>query len=132
MSLETALYSRLSAYAGLNALVGARIYPMMLPQAPTFPAVTYFRVSTVPTQVFSAPASDQLRVRMQVSAWAMSYDGAHAVADQIVAALDGWYGLLGGAGGTVCAITLTNQVDLREPDTGRYQVPCDFEVWQPL
>jgi hypothetical protein len=51
---------------------------------------------------------------------------------QVAAALDGWYGLLGGAGGVNCAITLLNVVDLYEPDTGRYHVSSDFEIWVPV
>jgi hypothetical protein len=30
---------------GINALIGTRLYPLTLPETPTFPAATYFQVS---------------------------------------------------------------------------------------
>lgn len=35
------IYSKLSAAAGVTALVSTRIYPMLMPDKPSFPAVAY-------------------------------------------------------------------------------------------
>ena len=43
--IEEAIYGALTAHAGLSALVDDRVYPMVLPQDATRPAVTYMRVS---------------------------------------------------------------------------------------
>ena len=41
----TALVAHLEAHAGLSSLVGARIYPQILPQNGTLPAVVYQLIS---------------------------------------------------------------------------------------
>ncbi len=64
----------------------ARIYPMILPQQPTYPAVTYQRIDG-PRE--SALNSDMgiPNPRIQIDAWGSSYASALAVAEQIRAAL---------------------------------------------
>jgi hypothetical protein len=127
MTIEEALYSYLSTYAGLVALIGTRIYQVRLPQTPTLPAVTYMRVSAPRLQAFDGTA--KTTARFQLSAWATSYAGAKAVAAQLVAALDSYSGTMGGVGGVPCDCTVINDVDLVDPETGWYQVATDFEVW---
>ena len=45
--LEQALFTRLDGFAGLTSLVVSRIYPLILPQNPTLPAVTYQRIDGI-------------------------------------------------------------------------------------
>jgi hypothetical protein len=130
MTLEQALATRLAAYAGLTALVSARIYPLRLAQSPTLPAVTYQRISTVPVQALSASASVMIRTRLQVTSWATTYAGVQLVAAQVRACLDGFAGMLGGAGGVNCTLTWLNQVDLIDPEENWYYIACDFEAWE--
>jgi hypothetical protein len=44
-------------------------------------------------------------------------------------ALDGFYGLLGGAGGVNRCVLLVNSVELDDPPTGWRRKILDFEVW---
>ena len=44
MTIETEIFARLDGFAGLNALVGNRIFPNHLPQNVEMPAVSYFLV----------------------------------------------------------------------------------------
>lgn len=46
MDIELELKSGLSADRAITGLVGARVFPIRLPQQVTFPAVTFQRVST--------------------------------------------------------------------------------------
>lgn len=41
MNAGTYLYAKLSATAGVTALVGTRIYPMLMPQEADYPAIVY-------------------------------------------------------------------------------------------
>lgn len=130
MRIEEALYAHLSTHAGLTALVGTRIYPQRLPQTPTLPAVTFFRVSGPTIQDFDGTA--KTRARFQLDCWAegdTAYADAHEVADQVIAALDGYGGQMGGAGGVWCDATLINDRDLPDPDTGWHRVSQDYEIW---
>jgi hypothetical protein len=125
VSIESALYGYLSGYAGLTALVGARVYPLNLPPKPTLPAVTYQKVSGKPLHTMgNNKAAD--RKRFQFTCWGASYGDATAVAAQVKAALDGYDGVTGGV--TVRGIQLENELDDHDPETGRYLTILDFMV----
>lgn len=127
MNLEQSLYARLAAYSGLAALVSTRIYPVLLPQEPTLEAVTYQRINT-PTDM-TMSGDNARNPRFQVTAWAETYAEAKAVAAQIVACLEGFAGELGGSGGVQTTISMLNQIDLVDPDTGWYYTVTDFALW---
>jgi hypothetical protein len=56
-TMDAALFSRLSSFAGLKALIGTRIYPAPAPQNAAYPLVTYQEVSRVTIQVIWRTAS---------------------------------------------------------------------------
>jgi hypothetical protein len=125
MQFEAALFNYLKGYAGLAALVGTRIYPLIMPQNPTLPAVTYQKISGVVDYVMDGTSIK--RPRIQVDAWAKSYASARAVAEQVKAAFDRYTGTMGGVGGVqVIGTWIENETDLFEPDTGLYRVSLDF------
>lgn len=121
MSVETALYTRLTTHEGLKALIGARAYPLRLPQEPTLPAVTYRRISGAHIQELGGPAA-LAQALFQVSCWGATYASAAAVATQARLALDGYVGALGS-----CAVT--GQRDLMDPEPERYQCVLEAVVW---
>ena len=130
MNTDESLYARLSTYAGLIALVGTRIYPMALPQTPTLPAVTYYRVNAPTDHLMGESASTIERAGYRIQCWGASYTVARAVAAQVIAALDAFAGILGGAGGVRCWATRTNSLDLDDPETTWKRRILDFELWQ--
>lgn len=82
----TALRARLIADAGVSALVGTRIFPMIRPQDSALPAVRY--------QVISDPRPEHLKgydgarsSRVQYDCFAETYLGARALANAVIAAL---------------------------------------------
>lgn len=86
MSAESDLYASLSAHAPLVAIVSDRIWPDVIPEGATLPAVVYARVSTEPVvsvsgRYFGDDAS------MLVQCWANDRDSADACADAVSAAL---------------------------------------------
>jgi len=129
VNLEESLYAYLKAYAGLSALVGSRIYPLILPQPPTLPAVTYFKVSLVNKRTLASPSNVLKQVRVQFSCWADTYSEAKSVAAQVKLALQDFRGEMGGAGGVqVLDGNIINEQDLYETDTGIYHVPVDVLI----
>ena len=96
MSIESEIFDRLTGFAGLSALVGTRVYPQILPQDPTYPAISFRRVSAVRP---SAMGSDVgvVFARFQVDVWDQDdeagdagYDSAKAVSEQVRLALQRW------------------------------------------
>lgn len=122
MFLEAALYNRLSTYAGLTALVSTRIYPLVLPQDPTLPAVTYQTIGRSMEDVRgSGPRYAETRI--QIDCWAATYASAKSVAEQVRAALQDYTGTMGGVGGVpVLDGDAVNEIDLYEPDALLHRV----------
>lgn len=120
MTIETDIFTRLSAFPGLIALVGAREYPVRLPQNPTLPAITMHKISNVREQTHSGDSALQ-HPRYQFSCWAETYGAAWAVAEQVRLALQG----LTSAGVGI----YDNGNDMYDPETGWYHVAIDITIW---
>ena len=86
MSAETMIYSALSGFAGLTAIVSTRIYPDVLPEKTVYPAVVFSRETTAPIRSISGQyfGSD---VSLQVGCWSSTRTQADAVGAQVAAAL---------------------------------------------
>ena len=120
--IEATLYTRLSTFAGLTALVSTRIYPLICPQGVTYPAVTYQRISTMPREVAMGSDPGIARARIQVSAWGVTYSSVKAIADQIRLALER-YNTTGIFGTFIIA-----ENDLYDEEALKYGVAVDAEV----
>jgi len=129
MNVEESLYAELATHGGVAALVGTRIYPEELPQPATLPAITYSLSSTATEHTQRETASTIVIPDMQVQCWAETYSGAKALATQVKAALDGFVGQLGGAGGVNCWITMIDALDLGDEETSWRREIIQFEIW---
>jgi hypothetical protein len=90
-TIDSALFSRLSGFAGLKALVSTRVYPPPAPQNAAYPLVTYQEIDRQPIHVMGRTAG-VVHIRYQVDSWAETLAEAKAVAAQVEAALDNWAG----------------------------------------
>lgn len=124
--IEEALYTYLIAHAGLSALVGDRVYPLVAPQDATYPLVVYQRISGIRIHSHSGP-SGLASPRFQFSAWGESFSDAKNVAEQVRLALDGYAGTMGSLAVGACLIA--TELDQYEPDTGLYRTILDFFIW---
>ncbi len=128
MTLEQAIFNYLSSYAGLTALVSTRVYPVTLPQGATLPAVTFMRVSSRRMRTFGSARMGRV-ARVQLTVWAESYASRQAVAGQIIAALEGYDGTMGGVSGVVVlAVQGENEIDDYEPTAKVWQGALDFMI----
>ena len=128
--IEKAVYGRLSSYTGLTDLVGTspvRVYPLKLPQNPTYPAVTYCRVSTVRPSAMGSDTGDA-QSRVQVDSWDSTELGTLNVSEQVRAALQRWTGTAGGV--QVTHGHVANQMMVYEEDVQKWRVIQDFILWQ--
>lgn len=117
MSVESDLYTLLKDDAAVAALVSNRIFPLLMPQNPAFPAITYHRVSGPRVHSHGGP-SGLASPRFQVSCWAKSYAAVRDLAEKVRLALDGRMGAL-----------LQNELHTYEPDTETFHAPLDFVIW---
>ena len=128
--IEKAVYGRLSSYTGLTDLVGTspvRVYPFKLPQNPTYPVVTYGRVSTVRPSAMGLDTGDA-QSRVQVDSWDSTELGTLNVSEQVRAALQRWTGTAGGV--QVTHGHVANQMMVYEEDVEKWRVIQDFILWQ--
>ena len=88
MSVESLLYARLAATAGVTALFGAapRIYPAKVPQGAALPHGRFVRVATERPKTFTA-SPGLSSAEFQVDIWATTSAGAKAGADAVRQAL---------------------------------------------
>jgi len=129
MEINDALYSYLSTYAGLSALISTRIYPDILPQSPTVPAITYQSISKVREHLFRAD-STLVKSRYQFSCFGNTRSSSKAVAKQIRFALQNYSGTMGGTGGVIVnAVEIDGEDDNYESDTKLYSTMLDFLIW---
>jgi len=96
--VSQAVFTRLSTYSGLTALIGTRVYPSLAPQNPKTPYVTFQQIAGgVPTSVMGADNA-LTPTLFQIDAWGTSYLVAHQVATQAQAALQRYSGTPSGSG----------------------------------
>lgn len=94
MTLEEALYSHMTNQAGITALVGARIYPILMAQTAILPAIVYTRISTVREYSLSG-FTGMTTARIQIDIMAQYASTAKTIADSVRFSLDGFVGLMG-------------------------------------
>jgi len=109
----------------ISGTVGTRLYPLHLPQQPTYPAATY-QVVTAMSVANIADLSDLKEWRLQVDAWAESYSECNALAVSIRNALDGYQGAAGTA--QIQVSLLANWMETYEDGLSVYRVSQDFEL----
>jgi len=124
--MEAGLFSFLSGEQNVTALVGSRIYPLKLPQAATYPAITYQRVSGDRIRSLDGP-SGLADPRIQLDLWDKTYSGVKALADTVRGALDGFRGLMGTD--NIGGVLLLSDSDFYEQGVEVFRVIQDYSIW---
>lgn len=107
---------------------GYRVYPEVLPQNPTYPAVTYNIIDNVPTHCMGRDAAIT-RTRVQVDSWGVSYADAHTLANEVAARLSRYKGAVEGV--IVSDCLLDNATDVYEDDAQARRVSHDYTIlWE--
>lgn len=133
MTVEEAVANHLAATSSVEAIVGERVYQLLLPQSPTYPAVR--------VQLVDEPGTPHLRgqdgltrARVQVDGFVESsgadpYAAATALGDAIDAALTGAGFSVGGARQITGAHRMLRQVFYEAAELRLVRVLQDFVVW---
>ena len=124
MTIEEALKTYLLSKTEITNIIVDRLYPLILPQDPEYPALTYFEVSN--------PVSHDVDIaypRFQFSNWAEKYSDAKALKDAVKEVLQRYKGVMGGGSGVkVTQIVFLNSFDMYDPETGVYHIPADYKI----
>lgn len=117
MSAEAEVYAALSGFSGLISIVGAAIYPDVLPEKTPYPAVVFARVRTEPV-ISISNVYFGADVGLQVSCWGESRTEVDAAAVQADAALK------------ASGILPTGRQSGYDPDAGLYAAVIDTEIFE--
>lgn len=119
MSLGTLVYSALTNAAGIAALVATRVYPTLLPQNPTYPAISYQRISNTP----QLGSTDLRETRYQIDCWGRTYASAQALAVVVKATMEEYRDASQTPG--IKMSQIVNELDDYDPEVGIHRVIVD-------
>jgi len=121
--IENLLYTRLSTYAGLIALVSTRIYPVKAPASTLKPFIVYYKISDVRNTSHSG-FSNLSMTRFQISVYSETYIAAKNIRSQVIACMENWIDRP-----TIQAVLPAGENDIYEDDTKIFHLPLDFIIW---
>jgi len=129
VSIGPNVFGILSTNAAVIAIAGgpptAGIFPGVLPQGRTAPAVVYNVITGMPENVMDAPAVADHEI-VQLDAWALDYNTATALREAVRAAFEDQPVLIArGIGAKIIAF----YPDAYEPDTKRYSRSIGLSMW---
>jgi len=128
LSPEKHVYQRLATTPAVARLVGFQIYPIAVPKTATLPFCIYKRNNISRESALSGPLFLPV-VSLQIASWALYYDAARELADEVRIALDGRTGTL--AGVTISDMRLVSETDdFLDPTAVGAQLPPAYEVRQ--
>jgi len=121
MGLEAHLHQLL---ADSTDLADVRVYPVLLPEEPQLPAITYQRISTTRSYTTSGPVALN-RVRIQFDCWSHTYAQVKQLQAALLSTLEdrSLY-----ADTNIDSITLITAVDGYEQEARLYRVFLDFYI----
>ena len=129
--IEQALYTLMAADNTIAATVGARIYPVVVPQDADLPALVYQRISSVRDHTHDA-TTGLAHPRIQVTAIATTYNAAKTLANAVRTLLDNYKGPTSD-GVVIDAILFQNEMDVfnlaGDQRLNTFGVMVDFVVW---
>lgn len=124
--IEEVIFTKLTAHAGLSALIGSRVYPDQLPQRPTLPAITYQRISTQFHATRDQAHGSLERPRFQFDCWAGSRATSRAVAQQLRLAL---VTLPQASNPRIDVALVQDDFNILEAEPNRFRAVMDAFIW---
>jgi len=128
ISPEKHVFQRLVTTPAVARLVGFQVYPIAVPKTAVLPFCVYKRNNITREAALAGPLYQPV-VNLQIASWALYYDTARELADEVRLALDGRTGTL--AGSTISDIRLVSETDdYLDPAAVGAQLPPAYEVRQ--
>lgn len=128
LSPEKHIFQRLITTPSVARLVGFQVYPIAVPKTAVLPFCVYKRNNIIRESTLVGPLYVPV-VNLQIASWALYYDAARELADEVRLALDGNIGTLSGV--TISDIRLVSETDdYLDPAAVGAQLPPAYEVRQ--
>jgi hypothetical protein len=128
LSPEKHVFQRLVTTLEVARLVGFQIYPIAVPKTAVLPFCVYKRNNIIREPALMGPIYQPV-VNLQIASWALNYDTARELGDEVRLALDGRTGTLSGV--TISDIRLVSETDdYLDPAAVGAQLPPAYEVRQ--
>lgn len=125
---EQHIHLRLITTPRVARLVGFNVYPLAVPKDAEFPFILYRRANITRESHLSGPLYVPVAT-VQLACWALEYDAARELADEVRLALDGATGTLANA--TIQDMRLISELDdFLDPTVQGSQLPPAYEVRQ--
>ena len=136
--IQEGLYATLAGDAAVSALVGTRIYPLMIPQqvyteSTKQPCIVY-TLEGRSRQVRYSGTDTLVRGNLAIDCYARTYAAAQALADAVRALLEDYSGTMTGNGSPVSTnvvkkIFIDNELELVDVEPGLYRVGQSYTIW---
>ena len=128
ISPEKHIFQRLITTPEVAKLVGFQVYPVAVPKTAVLPFCVYKRNNITRESALAGPIYQPV-VSLQIASWALNYDTARELGDEVRLALDGRTGTLSGV--TISDIRLVSETDdYLDPAAVGAQLPPAYEVRQ--
>jgi len=128
ISPEKHVYQKLVTTPAVARLVGFQVFPIAVPKGAALPFIVYKRANIIRESALVGPIYHPV-VSLQIASWALYYDTARELADEVRLALDGRIGTLSGC--TISDIRLVSETDdYLDPAAVGAQLPPAYEVRQ--
>lgn len=120
VDFEIVLLRTLREGARVSALVGNKVFALVIPQGTKLPCITFQRIGGMPANTLSG-ASGLEEIDLQIDVWARDYGEAKATAKAVRAAMP--------PSGPRFSAHLIEDQDLYEDGTNYFRVSMEFKVW---
>ena len=120
VDFEIVLLRTLREDAGLSALLGNKVFALVIPQGTKLPCITFQRIGGMPANTLSGHSGLE-EIDLQIDVWARDYDEAKAIAKAVRAAMP--------PSGPRFSAHLIEDQDLYEDGTNYFRVNMEFKVW---
>jgi hypothetical protein len=128
LSPEKHVFQRLVTTPSVARLVGFQVFPIAVPKTAVLPFCVYKRNNIIRESALVGPIYQPV-VGLQIASWALNYDTARELGDEVRLALDGRIGTLSGV--TISDIRLVSETDdYLDPAAVGAQLPPAYEVRQ--
>lgn len=86
--IETHIYNALVSSTAITRVVGTSVFPLMLSENQTLPAIVYRLISSVSDPTFET--SGMTRYRVEIACFGSSYSQVVTLRDDVISTLDGY------------------------------------------
>lgn len=126
MTVEAGLYDYLINDATVSGVVSTRVYPVIIPQNPTYPCISYstsgaIRHSTLVGQ------DNFVGAQIDIDCWAETYSSAKDLQNKVRASVQNYQGLMGTI--NVDSVFVYDPVDIYEDDVFAYRCTIPVTIY---